>query len=104
MSTNNVVGGSQDNRRDDLDSRYGEIGISAVAAALKFKSKANNPAFCRNCLILRSMRDVLEVQLPSCCQRLAGHHYNPNGDPAFPRSHSGASHRVRKHYGMRRPA
>jgi hypothetical protein len=32
MSTNNVVGGSQDNRRDDLDSRYGEIGISAVAA------------------------------------------------------------------------
>ena len=98
MSTNNVVRGSQDNRRDDLDSRYGEIGISAVAAALKFKSKANNPAFCRNCLILRSMRDVLEVQLPSCCQRLAGHHYNPNGDPAFPRSHSGASYRVRKHY------
>jgi hypothetical protein len=27
MSTNNVVGGSQDNRRDDLDSRYGEIGL-----------------------------------------------------------------------------
>ena len=45
MSTNNVVRGSQDNRRDDLDSRYGEIGISAVAAALKFKSKANNLAY-----------------------------------------------------------
>jgi len=43
MSTNNVVGGSQDNRRDDLDSRYGEIGISAVAAALQFKSKVYAP-------------------------------------------------------------
>jgi hypothetical protein len=28
----------------DLDSRYGAIGISAVAAALQFKSKAKNPA------------------------------------------------------------
>jgi hypothetical protein len=27
MSTNNVVRGSQDNRLDDLDSRYGEIGL-----------------------------------------------------------------------------
>jgi hypothetical protein len=45
MPTNNVVRGSQDDRRDDLDSRYGEIGISAVAAALKFKSKTNSLAY-----------------------------------------------------------
>jgi hypothetical protein len=29
----------------DLDSRYGEIGIAAVAAALRFKSEAKNPAY-----------------------------------------------------------
>jgi hypothetical protein len=46
----------------------------------------------------RSMRGVLAVQLHKLLQRLAKHHYNPNGDPAFPRSHSGASYRVRKHY------
>ena len=47
MSTNNVVQGSENGRRDEpsLDSRYGEIGISAVAAALQFKSKAKNPAY-----------------------------------------------------------
>jgi hypothetical protein len=28
-----------------LDSRYGAIGISAVAAALQFKSSAKNPAY-----------------------------------------------------------
>jgi hypothetical protein len=28
-----------------LDSRYGAIGISAVAAALHFKSEAKNPAY-----------------------------------------------------------
>ena len=28
-----------------LDARYGEIGISAVAAALKFKSESKNPAY-----------------------------------------------------------
>jgi hypothetical protein len=28
-----------------LDSQYGEIGISAVAAALCFKSEAKNPAY-----------------------------------------------------------
>jgi hypothetical protein len=31
-------------RRIDLDSRYGEIGISAVAAALQYKSEAKVPA------------------------------------------------------------
>jgi hypothetical protein len=29
----------------NLDSRYGEIGISAVAAALHYKSAAKNPAY-----------------------------------------------------------
>jgi hypothetical protein len=29
----------------NLDSRYGEIGISAVAAALHYKSVAKNPAY-----------------------------------------------------------
>ena len=28
-----------------LDRRYGEIGISAVVAALKFKSESKNPAY-----------------------------------------------------------
>jgi hypothetical protein len=48
MSKNNVVQGSEDGRRDEpsLDSRYGEIGISAVAAALQFESKAaKNPSY-----------------------------------------------------------
>jgi len=29
----------------NLDSRYGEIGISAVAAALRYQSEAKNPAY-----------------------------------------------------------
>jgi hypothetical protein len=29
----------------NLDSRYGEIGISAVAAALRYRSEAKNPAY-----------------------------------------------------------
>ena len=37
---------AQDNRRQaaSLDSRYGEIGIPAVAAALQYKSEVKNPA------------------------------------------------------------
>ena len=31
--------------RPDLDRRYGEIGISAVAAALHYRSDAKNPAY-----------------------------------------------------------
>jgi hypothetical protein len=31
----------------DLDRRYGEIGISAVAAALRYQSAATNPADAR---------------------------------------------------------
>jgi len=40
MSQNNK-GGRPD--EPSLDSRYGEIGILAVAAAVLFKSKAENP-------------------------------------------------------------
>ena len=29
----------------NLDSRYGQIGISAVAAALQYRSEAKNPAY-----------------------------------------------------------
>jgi hypothetical protein len=47
MSNNNVAQGSEDARRNEpnLDSRYGEIGISAVAAALQFKCETKNPAY-----------------------------------------------------------
>jgi hypothetical protein len=31
--------------RADLDRRYGEIGISAVAAAVRYCSEAKNPAY-----------------------------------------------------------
>jgi len=31
--------------RSDLDPRYGRIGISAVAAALHYRSEAKNPAY-----------------------------------------------------------
>jgi hypothetical protein len=31
--------------RADLDARYGEIGISAVAAAVRYKGDARNPAY-----------------------------------------------------------
>jgi hypothetical protein len=36
---------AQDTRRKEtnLDSRYGEIGIPAVAAALRYQSEAKNP-------------------------------------------------------------
>ncbi len=33
------------NGRSDLDRRYGRIGISAVAAALRYQSDAKNPAY-----------------------------------------------------------
>jgi hypothetical protein len=31
--------------RADLEERYGEIGISAVAAAVRYRSDARNPAY-----------------------------------------------------------
>ena len=46
MTKKNTGQPSQNNQRDEpnLDSRYGEIGISAVAAAVQYKSKAKSPA------------------------------------------------------------
>jgi hypothetical protein len=32
-------------KEPNLDSRYGEIGIPAVAAALRYQSEARNPAY-----------------------------------------------------------
>jgi hypothetical protein len=46
--TKNTAAQSTDNaRREDanLDSRYGQIGISAVAAALPYQSEVKNPAY-----------------------------------------------------------
>ena len=36
---------AQDRPKVTLDSRYGAIGISAVAAALHYQSEAKNPAY-----------------------------------------------------------
>jgi len=46
MTKKNTAPSTQQGRSREptLDSRYGEIGISALAAALQFKSKAKNPA------------------------------------------------------------
>ena len=46
--TKKPTGSSNQNARRPevkLDSRYGAIGISAVAAALQFKCEAKNPAY-----------------------------------------------------------
>src|SRR3981189_2576744 len=46
MTNKNAARSNQNAPRDEpnLDSRYGEIGISAVAAALQYKSKAKTSA------------------------------------------------------------
>ena len=46
--TKKTTKSSKQNTRGEkqaLDAHYGEIGISAVAAALKFKSESKNPAY-----------------------------------------------------------
>ena len=47
MTKNNAVQSKPSARRSEpnLDSRYGEIGISAVAAALPYQSEVKNPAY-----------------------------------------------------------
>jgi hypothetical protein len=47
MTKNNAAQFNAKGRRDEpnLDSRYGEIGISAVAAALPYQSDVKNPAY-----------------------------------------------------------
>src|SRR5262249_11174519 len=46
MTKNNAAQSGENGRRDEpsLDSRYGEIGISAVASALPYQSEVKNPA------------------------------------------------------------
>jgi len=47
MTKNNLGQSYENGRRTEpnLDSRYGEIGISAVAAAVQYKSEVKNPAY-----------------------------------------------------------
>jgi hypothetical protein len=47
MTKNNAAQPDENARRiePNLDSRYGEIGISAVAAAVRFQSGVKNPAY-----------------------------------------------------------
>jgi hypothetical protein len=47
MTQKNAAQFNDEARRDEsnLDSRYGEIGISAVAAALPYQSEVKNPAY-----------------------------------------------------------
>jgi hypothetical protein len=47
MTKNNAAQFSDSARLDapNLDSRYGQIGISAVAAALPYQSEVKNPAY-----------------------------------------------------------
>jgi hypothetical protein len=47
MTKNNVGQSYENGRRTEpnLDSRYGQIGISAVAAALQYQSEVKNPAY-----------------------------------------------------------
>jgi hypothetical protein len=47
MTKNNTAQSSENARRcePNLDSRYGQIGISAVAAALQYQSEVKNPAY-----------------------------------------------------------
>ena len=47
MTKNSALPSKPSSRRNEpnLDSRYGEIGISAVAAALPYQSEVKNPAY-----------------------------------------------------------
>lgn len=46
MTKNNVQSNEKIcHEEQNLDSRYGEIGISAVAAALRYQSGVKNPAY-----------------------------------------------------------
>ena len=47
MTKNNTAQADENVSRSEsnLDSRYGEIGISAVVAALQFQSAVKNPAY-----------------------------------------------------------
>ncbi len=45
MKSKNAAPSTAQRKGEDLDGRYGKIGISAVAAALPYQSDAKNPAY-----------------------------------------------------------
>jgi hypothetical protein len=47
MTKKNAAPSNENSRptEPNLDSRYGQIGISAVAAAMQYQSEAKNPAY-----------------------------------------------------------
>jgi hypothetical protein len=49
----------QRRERAELDARYGKIGISAVAAALRYQSNTKNPAYAP--AVLRTPREAEEA-------------------------------------------
>jgi hypothetical protein len=49
----------QRRERAELDARFGQIGISAVAAALRYQSDAKNPAYAPT--VMRPIREMDEV-------------------------------------------
>jgi len=56
MIKNNAAQSGENPCRNEssLDSRYGEIGIPAVAAALQYRSEVKNPAYARPSINRRS--------------------------------------------------
>ena len=59
MKSTNAAARNGQKKGEDLDGRYGEIGISAVAAALPYKSDAKNPAYAP--VVHREDRERLEM-------------------------------------------
>jgi hypothetical protein len=49
----------QRRERTELDARFGKIGISAVAAALRYPSEAKNPAYAP--AVVRESRETEEA-------------------------------------------
>ena len=49
----------QRRERTEMDARFGQIGISAVAAALRYQSDAKNPVYAP--VVVRAMREMNEA-------------------------------------------
>ena len=45
MSSTTIAKSHQETQNSDLDGRYRQIGISAVAAAIRYQSDGKNPAY-----------------------------------------------------------
>jgi hypothetical protein len=57
MRANNKKTDVSGEERPDLGRRYGQIGISAVAAALRYQSDGKNPAYAPVDLPVRELAD-----------------------------------------------